>query len=99
MNPTTDPRLSRRSPAHRSKITASILSGGAVLAIVTAMAANAPDRFADSGADPGQVGGAASSTASTGGVSDRADTAAVPAPAPGRSAVTVPHGISRGSGG
>ncbi|OOL32928.1 hypothetical protein GQ85_04130, partial [Rhodococcus rhodochrous] len=74
MNPTTDPRLSRRSPAHRSKITASILSGGAVLAIVSAMAANAPDRFTGAGVDPGQAGGAgaAPSTAATSGVSDRA---------------------------
>lgn len=96
MNPTTDPR---RSPAHRSKITASILSGGAVLAIVSAMAANAPDRFAGTGVDPGQVGEAASSTAVTSGVSDRAGTAAVPAPASGRSAVTAPHGVTRGSGG
>lgn len=62
MNPTTDRRPPRPSPARRSKIAASAISAGAMLAIVTGLTATAHDRqvtpgtSADSGASIPAVG-------------------------------------------
>lgn len=57
MNPTTDGRPPRPSPARRSKIAASVLSAGAMFAIVTGLATTAHDGQATSGTSAGEGGG------------------------------------------
>ena len=52
MNPTTD----RPSPARRSKITASVLSAGAMFAIVTGLATTGHDQQATTGPSAGDGG-------------------------------------------
>lgn len=57
MNPTTDRRPPRPSPARRSKIAASVLSTGAMFAIVTGLATTAHESQATPGTSAGAGGG------------------------------------------
>ena len=101
MNPTTDRRPPRPSPARRSKIAASAVSAGAMLAIVTGLTATAHDRqvtpgtSADSGASIPAAGTIQPSLPAVAAVVP----APVPAPGPARTATAAPHGVSKGSGG
>ncbi|MGV9745602.1 hypothetical protein ACWDTG_11880 [Rhodococcus zopfii] len=94
MNPTTDRHTPQLSPALRSKITTAVLSGSAVLALVTGMAVHTADNPPVRTADPVDSDSGVSGTSA-----DRRVPAAVPAPSAPRGVVPAPQAISRGSGG
>jgi hypothetical protein len=100
MNATTNPRSPRPSPARWSKLAASTLSAGALLAIVTGLTAAAQERPAtpSTGAGSGRVLPAAGTSQPTGQAPVTAVPAPVPAAVPAPSAPTLPHGVSKASG-
>lgn len=108
MIPTTDPRR-QQSPARWSKIVAGTLSAGALIGIVTGMAATAHDKpampttSADSGADSTVTGIFPSAGPAVPAAIPAPTPAAIPAPvparAPARGTPAVPNGVSRASGG